>query len=102
MQLWFVVNGVIGTIPIVRRPQILLDLNTLPGIDLLVHRAPVALAIIGAVFLAITGGEALYADMGQFGRRPVRIAWFALVGPALVINYFGQGALLLELGRAHV
>src|SRR6266699_327984 len=99
MLLWFVVIGVIGVIPIVRSPQILLALNPLHGIDLLVHRAPVALAIIGAVFLAITGGEALYADMGQFGRRPVRIAWFALVGPALVINYFGQGALLLELGR---
>src|SRR6266513_6302526 len=99
MLVWFVVIGVIGVIPIVRSPQILLDLNPLHGIGLLVHRAPVALAIIGAVFLVITGGEALYADMGQFGRRPVRIAWFALVGPALVINYFGQGALLLELGR---
>jgi KUP system potassium uptake protein len=99
MLLWFVVIAVIGVIPIVRSPQILLALNPLHGIGLLVHRAPVALAIIGAVFLAITGGEALYADMGQFGKRPVRIAWFALVGPALVINYFGQGALLLELGR---
>ena len=55
-----------------------------------------ALAIIGAVFLAITGGEALYADMGHFGRRPVRIAWFALVWPALLLNYFGQGAMLLR------
>src|SRR2546429_32308 len=99
MLLWFVVIGVIGVIPIVRSPQILLALNPLHGIGLLVHRAPVALAIIGAVFLVITGGEALYADMGQFGRRPVRIAWFALVGPALVLNYFGQGALLLELGK---
>src|SRR5438309_1086448 len=99
MLLWFVVIGVIGVIPIVHSPQILLALNPLHGIGLLVHRAPVALAIIGAVFLAITGGEALYADMGQFGRRPVRVAWFALVGPALVVNYFGQGALLLELGK---
>src|SRR5205823_5530672 len=62
MLLWFVVIGVIGVIPIVRSPRILLALNPLHGIDLLVHRAPVALAIIGAVFLAITGGEALYAD----------------------------------------
>ena len=51
------------------------------------------------MFLAITGGEALYADMGHFGKQPVRIAWFALVAPALVINYFGQGAMLLELGH---
>ncbi|MGH8277563.1 MAG: KUP/HAK/KT family potassium transporter, partial [Steroidobacteraceae bacterium] len=74
-------------------------LNPYCGLSLLMHRPAVALAIIGAVFLAITGGEALYADMGHFGKRPVRIAWFALVGPALVINYFGQGALLLELGK---
>jgi KUP system potassium uptake protein len=51
--------------------------------------------ILGAVFLALTGGEALYADMGHFGRRPVRVAWFALVWPALLLNYFGQGALVL-------
>ena len=63
------------------------------------HRPQVALAIIGAVFLAITGGEALYADMGHFGKKPVRAAWFTLVAPALVINYFGQGALLLEVGQ---
>jgi KUP system potassium uptake protein len=69
------------------------------GISLLFNRPPVALAIIGGAFLAITGGEALYADMGHFGKTPVRIAWFALVGPALVLNYFGQGALLLEMGK---
>ena len=73
-------------------------LNPQKGLVLLLHRPQVALAIIGAVFLAITGGEALYADMGHFGKHPVRVAWFALVGPALVINYFGQGAMLLELG----
>ena len=63
------------------------------------HRPGVALAIIGAVFLAVTGGEALYADMGQFGKVPVRIGWFALVWPALILNYFGQGALLLAQGK---
>jgi KUP system potassium uptake protein len=98
MVVWFVVIAVIGAIPIVHHPQILVALNPYRGLLLLFHRPPVALAIIGAVFLAITGGEALYADMGHFGKRPVRIAWFALVGPALVINYFGQGALLLQLG----
>jgi KUP system potassium uptake protein len=99
MLVWFVVIAVIGAIPISRNPQVLAALNPLKGVVLLAHRPQVALAIIGAVFLAITGGEALYADMGHFGRRPVRIAWFALVGPALVINYFGQGALLLEMGK---
>jgi KUP system potassium uptake protein len=99
MLVWFIVIAVIGAIPISRNPQVLAALNPYLGVALLVHRPGVALAIIGAVFLAITGGEALYADMGHFGKRPVRIAWFALVGPALVINYFGQGALLLELGK---
>jgi KUP system potassium uptake protein len=99
MVVWFLVIAVIGAIPIARNPQVLVALNPGYGLTLLFHRPQVALAIIGAVFLAITGGEALYADMGHFGKQPVRIAWFALVGPALVINYFGQGALLLELGR---
>jgi KUP system potassium uptake protein len=99
MVVWFVVIAVIGAIPIARNPQVLVALNPGYGLALLFHRPQVALAIIGAVFLAITGGEALYADMGHFGKQPVRIAWFALVGPALVINYFGQGALLLALGK---
>ena len=66
------------------------------GLLLLVHRPGVALAILGGVFLAMTGGEALYADMGHFGKRPVRVAWFSMVWPALVLNYFGQGAMILE------
>ena len=100
MVVWFVVIAVIGVLPILRHPQVLLALNPLQGLSLLVHRPEVALAIIGTVFLALTGAEALYADMGHFGRRPVRISWYVLVGPALVLNYFGQGALLLELGRS--
>jgi KUP system potassium uptake protein len=100
MVVWFLTIAVIGAIPLARHPQVLAALDPYLGIRLLFHRPAVALAIIGAAFLAITGGEALYADMGHFGKRPVRVAWFALVGPALVINYFGQGALLLELGRA--
>jgi KUP system potassium uptake protein len=99
MVMWFVLIAVIGAIPIGRNPAVLTALDPFHGIALLLHRPQVALAIIGAVFLAITGGEALYADMGHFGKRPVRAAWFALVGPALVINYFGQGALLLEMGK---
>jgi KUP system potassium uptake protein len=99
MVVWFGAIAVIGAIAVSRNPQVMVALNPAYGLTLLFHRPPVALAIIGAVFLAITGGEALYADMGHFGKRPVRIAWFALVGPALVANYFGQGALLLDLGR---
>jgi KUP system potassium uptake protein len=99
MVVWFMVIAVIGVIPIMRSPAVLAALNPLAGVGLLVHRPGVALAVIGAVFLALTGAEALYADMGHFGRRPVRVSWYVLVGPALVINYFGQGALLLELGE---
>jgi KUP system potassium uptake protein len=100
MVVWFVVIALIGVLPIIRNPQVLLALNPLEGIGLLLHRPQVALAVIGAVFLALTGAEALYADMGHFGRTPVRVSWYLLVGPALVVNYFGQGALLLELGKS--
>ncbi|HEX4386989.1 MAG TPA: KUP/HAK/KT family potassium transporter [Steroidobacteraceae bacterium] len=95
---WFLVIAAIGVVPIARHPAVFAALNPEKGLVLLFHRPQVALAVIGAVFLAITGGEALYADMGHFGKQPVRVAWFAVVGPALVINYFGQGAMLLELG----
>jgi len=99
MVVWFVVIGLTGAAAIRHDPIVLMAINPLYGIQLLVHRPGVALAIIGAVFLAITGGEALYADMGQFGKTPVRVGWFALVWPALVLNYFGQGALLLAQGK---
>jgi KUP system potassium uptake protein len=100
MVVWFLVIAAIGILPIVRNPQVLVALNPFVGISLLLQRPQVALAIIGAVFLAVTGAEALYADMGHFGRTPVRVSWYTLIGPALVINYFGQGALLLELGKS--
>ena len=99
MVVWFIVLALTGVAAIRDNPVVLAAIDPLYGIELLVHRTPVALAIIGAVFLAITGGEALYADMGHFGKEPVRIAWFALVWPALLLNYFGQGALLLSQGR---
>ncbi|HEV7135818.1 MAG TPA: KUP/HAK/KT family potassium transporter [Steroidobacteraceae bacterium] len=99
MVVWFVVLGVTGVAAIRRDPVVLAAINPLYGIELLMHRPGVGFAIIGAVFLAITGGEALYADMGHFGKEPVRIAWFALVFPALILNYFGQGALLLSQGK---
>jgi KUP system potassium uptake protein len=99
MVVWFVVIAALGIFPILRHPEVLAALNPLEGLGLLLHRPQVALAVIGAVFLALTGAEALYADMGHFGRTPVRVSWYTLVAPALIINYFGQGALLLELGK---
>jgi KUP system potassium uptake protein len=99
MVVWFLVIAFIGVFPILRQPQVLAALNPLMGVGLLVHRPQVALAVIGAVFLALTGAEALYADMGHFGRAPVRVSWYTLIAPALVLDYFGQGALLLELGK---
>ncbi len=100
MVVWFIVLTVTGVMAIGRSPQVLFACNPLYGLTLLAHRPGFALAIIGAVFLAVTGGEALYADMGHFGKNPVRVAWFTIVWPSLIINYFGQGALLLQAGHA--
>jgi KUP system potassium uptake protein len=100
MVVWFIAIAILGAVALGRHPEVLAAVNPLHGITLLSHRPAVALLVIGTVFLAITGGEALYADMGHFGKEPVRIAWFALVWPALLIDYFGQGALLLEAGKA--
>jgi KUP system potassium uptake protein len=102
MIVWFAVLAVTGALAIGRAPQVLYACNPVYGVGLLLHRPMYALAIIGAVFLSVTGGEALYADMGHFGRIPVRIAWFTIVWPALIVNYFGQGALLLQTGHAIV
>ncbi|HWW81790.1 MAG TPA: KUP/HAK/KT family potassium transporter [Steroidobacteraceae bacterium] len=100
MIVWFAVLAVTGALAIGRAPQVLYACNPVYGLSLLLHRPMFALAIIGAVFLSVTGGEALYADMGHFGKNPVRIAWFTVVWPSLIINYFGQGALLLQTGHA--
>jgi KUP system potassium uptake protein len=102
MIVWFAVLAVTGALAIGRAPQVLYACNPVYGLGLLLHRPMFALAIIGAVFLSVTGGEALYADMGHFGRQPVRVAWFTIVWPALIVNYFGQGALLLQTGHAIV
>jgi KUP system potassium uptake protein len=96
MVIWFLSLGALGVGAIAREPQVLAALFPGYGLALLAQHPGVALPILGAVFLVLTGGEALYADMGHFGRRPVRLAWFALVWPALLLNYFGQGALMLE------
>jgi KUP system potassium uptake protein len=95
MLLWFLVIAAAGAWWVVRNPQVLAALNPLFALHFLVEEGWVALAILGAVFLAVTGAEALYADMGHFGKAPIRFNWFVLVWPALSINYFGQGALIL-------
>lgn len=96
MLAWFVVIAIVGLRGIVMAPGILAAINPLHAVEFLMHAPPmVALAVLGATFLAVTGGEAMYADMGHFGCVPIRLAWFAIVLPALVLNYFGQGALLL-------
>jgi KUP system potassium uptake protein len=96
MILWFVVLAVLGAMEIVRAPQVLAAVNPWYALQLFGAHPGLALVILGAVFLVVTGAEALYADMGHFGRKPVAIAWLVLVWPALLLNYFGQGALLLQ------
>ena len=95
MLLWFAVLAVLGLAGIVRHPEVLAALNPWHGIQFLLVNGRTGFVVMGAVFLAVTGAEALYADMGHFGLSPIRRAWFALVLPALVLNYFGQGALVL-------
>jgi KUP system potassium uptake protein len=96
MLAWFMVIGILGLRGIMLGPGILVAFNPVYALEFLIHAPPlVALAVVGATFLAVTGGEAMYADMGHFGRVPIRLAWLGIVLPALVLNYFGQGALLL-------
>ncbi len=92
---WFFALIALGLPHIVENPAVLVALNPLYAIGFFVQQPLVAFIALGAVVLCVTGGEALYADMGHFGRLPIRIAWYALVMPALVVNYFGQGAVLL-------
>lgn len=96
MSLWFAVLAVLGAVSIARTPAILAALNPLEGVNFLAEARWQSLTVLGAVVLVVTGAEALYADMGHFGARPIRKAWFSAVLPALVLNYFGQGALLLR------
>lgn len=95
MLLWFTAIGLLGLTQIVQNPTVLLAINPYYGAELFAREPGVALILLGAVFLVLTGGEALYADMGHFGRKPIQTAWIALVMPGLVLNYFGQGALVL-------
>ena len=95
MAVWFLVIGAAGLAHVGDNPSVLAALDPTHGVRFLYHHGHIGLVTLGFVFLAVTGGEALYADLGHFGRRPIQTAWFGLVLPALVINYFGQGALVL-------
>jgi KUP system potassium uptake protein len=96
MVLWFFTIAILGVIEIAKGPGILLAINPWHGVKFFMNNGFAGFVILGAVVLAVTGAEALYADMGHFGKRPIRVAWFALVLPALMLNYFGQAALVLR------
>ena len=96
MAVWFSVIAILGAVEILRAPEILAALDPRHAVRFLFAHGVGGFLVLGAVVLAVTGAEALYADMGHFGKRPIRRAWFAFVFPALLLNYFGQGALLLR------
>jgi KUP system potassium uptake protein len=93
---WFFILAVMGVSWIVREPGVLLALNPIHALRMLTEHQVSALAVLAGVFLTVTGGEALYADMGHFGKAPIRMGWILIVMPGLVLNYFGQGAMLIE------
>jgi KUP system potassium uptake protein len=96
MALWFATLAGAGAVQIATEPGVLLAFNPYFGVQFLTSHRALAFVVLGAVFLAVTGAEALYADLGHFGKRPIRVAWFWMVFPALVVNYLGQGALVLR------
>ena len=97
MLIWFIAIGLLGLRGIIGAPGILSALSPHHALIYLLHAGPgIGFAVLGAAFLVLTGAEAMYADMGHFGRLPIRLGWFAVVLPALILNYFGQGALLLS------
>ncbi len=100
MMLWFITIALLGVRSVVETPAVLVAANPWHGVTFFRDHGIAGFFTLGAVVLCVTGGEALYADMGHFGKRPIRIAWFCVVLPALVLNYFGQGALLLRLPSA--
>ncbi|MES1172172.1 MAG: potassium uptake protein [Bacteroidota bacterium] len=93
---WFIAIAAVGLPHVIRNPQVLAAVNPVHALRFLAHQGFHGFLVLGSVVLCITGGEALYADMGHFGRHSIKVAWYAVVFPALLINYFGQGALLLE------
>ena len=102
MLVWFTCIGLLGLFSIVKSPGIFQALNPYYGFSFLTHSGGKGFFVLGAVFLVVTGGEALYADLGHFGRSPIRKAWFFAAAPGLLLNYFGQGALLLRSPEAAI
>ncbi|KKB11483.1 potassium transport protein Kup [Devosia geojensis] len=100
--IWFLVLGISGLVHIFENPLVLWALNPWHAVEFLLTHAGIAFIVMGAVFLAVTGAEALYVDLGHFGRKPIVFAWFGLVFPCLLLNYFGQGAFVLEAGPENV
>jgi KUP system potassium uptake protein len=94
--LWFITLALLGTIEIIKVPEVLGAINPLHAVEFFANNSYRGFVVLGAVFLVVTGGEALYADIGHFGKQPIRLAWFVLVLPSLLLNYFGQGALLIS------
>jgi KUP system potassium uptake protein len=95
MLLWFATLGVLGAVQVVQHPEVLGAVNPAHGVRFFAQNGGHGFLVLGSVFLVVTGGEALYADMGHFGARPIRLSWYFFVLPALLLNYFGQGALVL-------
>ncbi|MDQ7988030.1 MAG: potassium transporter Kup [Candidatus Dactylopiibacterium sp.] len=100
MVIWFLCLGLLGAVKVVEQPGVLMAVNPLHGLAFFLEHRMHGFFVLGSVVLAVTGGEALYADMGHFGRRPIKLAWFGLVLPCIYLNYLGQGALLLSVPEA--
>ncbi len=100
MILFFIVIAILGAMHIPDAPQVLTAFNPVVGVDFLLHHGWLGFSVLGSVFLGVTGAEALYADMGHFGRKPIRVAWMTFILPALLLNYLGQGALILSRPEA--
>ena len=96
MLVWFITIATLGLLEILNKPQILKALDPIYGLNFLLNHKGIAITILGVVVLAITGAEALYTDIGHFGRKPIQASWLIIVFPALLLNYFGQGALLIS------
>jgi KUP system potassium uptake protein len=96
MVVWFATLGVLGLVHIADDPSVLVAINPLYAVQFLLSHGTIGLVTLGAIFLAVTGGEALYADLGHFGRKPIQAGWLYFVLPSLLVNYFGQGALVLS------
>jgi KUP system potassium uptake protein len=100
LTVWFIIMAILGVVQIVQTPAVFRALNPWYAINFIIRNGMSGYLILGSVFLAATGGEALYSDIGHFGVLPIRITWFGIILPALVLNYFGQGALLLQHPQA--